>query len=76
MKTTIFAKCIAVVLAAGLTSFAGNAEAAIVSLDAPLDVGGHFEVLRHNQGRKRHVFGTDGNRERERLLPRAMQTLA
>jgi hypothetical protein len=43
MKTTIFAKCLAVVLAAGLSSFAGTAEAAIVSLDAPFDLGGNYE---------------------------------
>jgi hypothetical protein len=32
MKTTIFAKCLAVVLAAGLTSFAGTARGAIIQL--------------------------------------------
>lgn len=42
MQTTIFAKCIAVVLAAGLTSFAGNAEADIFSLAAPFTVGQNF----------------------------------
>jgi hypothetical protein len=44
MKTTIFAKCIAVVLAAGLTSFAGTAEAAIVSLDAPFTISQGFGI--------------------------------
>ena len=43
MKTAIFAKYLSGVLAVGLISFAGNAEAAIVSLDAPFDVGGNFE---------------------------------
>ena len=38
MKTIIFAKYLAVVLAAGLTSFTGTAEAAIVSLDAPFTI--------------------------------------
>jgi len=42
MKTTIFAKCLAVALAAGLTSFAGTAEAAIVSLDAPFTLDPNF----------------------------------
>ena len=38
MKTIIFAKYLAVVLAAGLTSFTGTAEAAIVSLDSPFTI--------------------------------------
>jgi len=42
MKTTIFAICLAVVLAAGLASFAGTAEAAIVSLDAPITLAPNF----------------------------------
>ena len=43
MKTTIFfAKYLAVVLAAGLVSFAGTAEAAIVSLAAPFALDGNF----------------------------------
>jgi hypothetical protein len=42
MKTTIFTKCFAVVLAAGIASFAGTAEAAIVSLDAPFTLDGNY----------------------------------
>jgi hypothetical protein len=42
MKTTIFAKYLAVVLAAGLASFAGTAAADIVSLDAPFTMSGSY----------------------------------
>ena len=44
MKTTIFAKYLAVVLAAGLALFTGTAEAAIVSLDAPFTISGSYGV--------------------------------
>jgi hypothetical protein len=44
MKTTIVAKCLAVVLAAGLASFTGTAEAAIVSLDAPFTINANFGI--------------------------------
>jgi hypothetical protein len=42
MRTIILGKCLAVVLAAGLASFTGTAEAAIVSLDAPFTINGNF----------------------------------
>jgi hypothetical protein len=42
MKTVIFAKYLAVVLAAGLASFAGTAEADIVSLTAPFTISQNY----------------------------------